>query len=174
VAGTKATRTAVEEAFQQAAQDFDRNHWIVFRYGTSEEGEAYREAGGQCFEEFPDGVAERLASQVVERVFREGPAEQQMSLLKTELKRHSTKLHRLKSGPRHVIEIFGIDFPAEVKRLILSVGIEDPEPNPQRNTFFKSLTLEQGKAILAALDETARKGEGALKELVWCAAFGDK
>jgi len=166
VLGDEATHTAVEEAFQQAAQDFDRNHWIVFRYGTSEEGEAYREAGGQCFEEFSDGVADRLASQVVERVFHEGPAEQQMSLLKTELKRYSTKLHRLKSGPRHVIEIFGIDFPAEVKTLVLSIGINDPEPSPQCNTFFKLLTLEQGKAILAALDETARKGEDALKELV--------
>jgi len=164
--GDKATRTAVEEAFQQAAQDFDRNHWIVFRCGTSEEGEAYRETGGQCFEEFPDGVADRLASQVVERVFHEGSAEQQMSLLKTELKRYSTKLHRLKSGPRHVIEIFGIDFPSEVKPLVLSIGIDDPEPSPQCNTFFKTPTLEQGKAILAALDDTARKGEGALRELV--------
>ena len=166
VLGDEVTRTAVEEAFQRAAQDFDRNHWIVFRYGTSEEGEAYRQTGGQCFEEFPDGVAERLASQVVERVFREGPAEQQMSLLKTELKRYSIKLHRLKSGPRHVIEIFGIDFPSEVKPLVLSIGIDDPEPSPQCNTFFKTLTLEQGKAILAALDETAQRGEGVLKELV--------
>lgn len=166
VLGDKATRTAVEEAFQQAAQDFDRNHWIVFRYGTQEEGEAYREIGEQFLEEFPDGVADRLASQVVERVFRDGPTDQQMSLLKTELKRYATTLYRLKSGPRHVIELFGIHFPAEIKRLVLSIGIEDSEPNSQCNTFFKTLTLKQGKAILAALDETAQRGEGALKELV--------
>ena len=166
VLGDEATHAAVEETYQQAAQAFDRNHWIVFRYGTREELDAYQEMGGQCLEEFHDGVAHRLASQVVERVFREGPAEQQMSLLKTELKRYSTKIHRLKSGPRYIIEIFGIDFPSEVKPLVLSIGIDDPEPSPQCNTFFKTLTLEQGKAILAALDETARKGESALKELV--------
>jgi len=165
VLGDKATRKAVEEAYQQAAQDFDRTHWIVFRYGTREEQDAYQEMGGQFLEEFEDGVADRLASQVVERVFREGTAEQQISLLKTELKRYLTTLHRLKSGSRHVIELFGVRFPAEVERLVLSIGIEDAGPDSP-NTFFKSLTLEQGKAILAALDETARKGESALKELV--------
>jgi hypothetical protein len=165
VLGDEATHTAVEEAYQDAAQDFDRNHWIVFRYGTREEQDAYQEMGGQFLEEFEDGVAERLASQVVKRVFREGPEKKQMSLLKTELKRYSTKLQRLKSGPRHIINIFSISFPAEVKQLVLSIGIKDAGPNSS-NTFFKSLTLEQGKAILAALDETARKGESALKELV--------
>jgi hypothetical protein len=140
VLGDEATRKAVEEAYQQAAQDFDHNHWIVFRYGTREEQDAYQEMG-------------------------EGPEKKQISLLKTELKRHSTTLNRLKSGPRHIIELFGVRFPAEVKRLVLSIGIEDAGPNSP-NTFFKSLTLEQGKATLAALDETARKGESALKELV--------
>jgi hypothetical protein len=159
------THTAVEEAFLKASQDFNRNHWIVFRYGTAKEIGTYQEMGEQCLDRFQDGLADRLASQVAERVFRKGPAEQQMSLLKTELKRYSTKLHRLKGGPRHVIELFGIDFPAEVKQLILSVGIEDAERNSP-NTFLKTLTLEQGKAILAALDETARRGEDALKELV--------
>lgn len=166
VLGDEATRTAVDETYRQVAQDCNRNHWIVFRYGTQKERAAIENEGGQCFEEFDEGIAERLASQVVERVFREGPAEQQMSLLKEELKRYSTRLHRLKSGPRYTIEIFGIDFPAEMKRLVLSLGIEDPDPNPEHNTFFKTLTLEQGKAILAALDKTARKNEGALKELI--------
>jgi len=165
VLGDEATRKAVEEAYQQAAQDFDHNHWIVFRYGTREEQDAYQEMGGQFLEEFEDGAADRLASQVVKRVFREGPEKKQISLLKTELKRHSTTLNHLKSGPRHIIELFGVRFPAEVKRLVLSIGIEDAGPNSP-NTFFKSLTLEQGKATLAALDETARKGESALKELV--------
>jgi hypothetical protein len=62
--------------------------------------------------------------------------------------------------------LLDIDFPSEVKPLVLSIGIDDPEPSRQCNTFFKTLTLEQGKAILVALDETARKGESALKELV--------
>lgn len=165
ILGHEANHAAVEEAFQQAAQDFDRNHWIVFRYGTREELDAYQEMGGQCFEEFEDGVACRLASKVAERVFREGTVEHQMSLLKTELKRYSTKLRRLETGPRHIVEIFGIHFPSEMKPLILSIGIVDPEPSPQCNTFFKAITLEQGKAILAALNEIARKGGGALKEL---------
>jgi len=166
VLGVEATRTVVEDAYQEAAQDYDRNDWIVFRYGTHEEKNAYQEMGGQCLEEFDAGVADRLASQVMERAFCEVPEKLQMSILKTELKRYSTKLHGLKSGPRNIIELFDIDFPSEVKLLVLSIGVEDPQPNPRWNTFFKTLTLEQGKAILAALDEIARKGEDALKELV--------
>jgi hypothetical protein len=164
--GHEATRTAIEEAYSQAAQDYDRNHWIVFRYGKHEERAAYQEVVKQCCEESQDGLADRLASQVVKRIFREGTAEQQTSLLQEELKRYSTKLNHFKTGPHHIVEIFGIHFPAEVKRLVSSIGIEDPEPNPRDNTFFKTLTLEQGKLILAALDETAQKGEGALQELV--------
>jgi len=166
VLGDELTRTAVEEAYQQAAQHYDRNDWIVFLFGTQEEEEAYQNIGGQFLEEFPEGVADRLASQVAARVFREGPEKKQMSLLKTELKRHSTKFCRLKNDAGHIVEIFGIIFPSEIKSLILSTGIDDPEPNPRSNTFFKAITLEQGKAILAALDEAARKGEGALRELV--------
>jgi hypothetical protein len=164
--GHEATRKAVEDAYQHAAQDYDRNHWIVFRYGTDEEQTAYQEVVRQCVEDCQDGVADSLASQVVERVFREGSVEQQTRLLKEELKRYSTKLNHLKTGPHRIFEIFDIHFPAEVKRLISSIGVEDPEPNPRGNTFFKTLTLEQGKLILSALDEIARKGEGALKELV--------
>jgi hypothetical protein len=164
--GHEATRTAIEEAYSQAAQNYDRNHWIVFRYGTHEERAAYQEVVRQCVEDCQDGLADRLVSQVVKKVFSEGSVEQQTRLLKEELKRYSTKLKHLKTGPHHIVKIFGIHFPAEVKRLISSIGIEDPEPNPRRNTFFKTLTLEQGKLILAALDEIARKGEGALKELV--------
>ena len=163
--GDDMTEKTIEQAYQQAAQDYDRNHWIVFRYGTHEEEVAYQQMGGQALEHFHEGVADRLASEVMERVFREGPVEEQMSLLKEELRRYSTKLQSLKSGPQYIIEVFGIDFPVEIKRLALSIGIEDPKPDSP-NTFFKTLTLEQGKAMLAALDEVARKGEGALKELV--------
>jgi hypothetical protein len=165
VLGDEATHTAVEETYHQAAQNFDRNDWIVFRIGTQEEVDAYRKIGGPFLEEFDSGVAHRLASQVVERVFREGTAEQQICLLKENLQRYATTLHRLMRGSQHVIELFGVRFPTEVKRLVLSIGIEDAEPNSP-NTFLKTLTLKQGKAILAALDDTARKGEGALRELV--------
>ena len=67
VLGDEATDAAVEYAYQQAAKNFDRNHWIVFRYGTREEKDAYQKLGGQCFEEFKDGVAEKMASQVMAR-----------------------------------------------------------------------------------------------------------
>jgi len=110
--GDELTHTAVEEAFLQASQDFNRNHWIVFHYGTEGEINAYREMGGQCLDKFPDGVADRLASQVAERVFREEPEERQMSLIKTELKRYSTKLRAVKDRSGHLIQMFGIYFPA--------------------------------------------------------------
>ena|ERR1035438_2802776 len=71
VLGDEATHTAVEETYQHTAQNFDRNDWIVFRIGTQEELDAYRKIGGPFLEEFDSGVAHRLASQVVERVFRE-------------------------------------------------------------------------------------------------------
>jgi hypothetical protein len=166
VLGEQGTATAIEEAFLQTFQDFDRNYWIVFRYGTDEEQNSYQHAGGQAFDEFEDGIASNLASKVVERVFRDGPAEQQMKLLKEELKRYSVKLSRFKTGPHHIIEIFGIDFPIEIKQIVLKAGVEDPDHDPQHNTFFKMVTLEQGKAILYALDDVAAKGEDALEELV--------
>jgi hypothetical protein len=48
--------------------------------------------------------------------------------------------------------------------LVLSTGVDDP--NPQPNSLFGNLSLDQGKALLAKLDETAKKGESALKALV--------
>ncbi|HKN16550.1 MAG TPA: hypothetical protein VJX47_06390 [Candidatus Sulfotelmatobacter sp.] len=100
--GHEATRTAIEEAYSKAAQDYDRNHWIVFRYGTAEERAAYQKMGGQCLKEFEDGLAERLVSQVMKRVLSEGTAEQQTSLLKEEVKRQSITLHRVRSAQRQV------------------------------------------------------------------------
>jgi hypothetical protein len=90
--GHEATRTAIEEAYSQAAQDHNRNHWIVFRYGTHEEQSAYQEVVRQCVQDCQDGLADRLASQVVNRVLREGTAEQQTSLLKEELNRQTDKV----------------------------------------------------------------------------------
>jgi hypothetical protein len=90
--GHEATRTAIEEAYSQAAQDYDRNHWIVFRYGTTEEQAAYQEVVRQCVENCQDDLADTLASKVVKRVLREGTAEQQTSLLKEELNRQTDKV----------------------------------------------------------------------------------
>jgi hypothetical protein len=38
ILGKEQTEKAISEAYEEAAQFFDANHWIVFRYGTSEEG----------------------------------------------------------------------------------------------------------------------------------------
>jgi hypothetical protein len=166
VIGEQATDSAVEEALLSASQDFNRNHWIVFWYGNTEEKNVYQNEGGQALDGFEDGAASNLASKVVERVFREGSTKQQMMLLKEELKRYSVRLNRLKSGPHNIIKLFEIDFPMEVKRLVLAIGVEDPDPVSERNTFFKAVSLEQGKAILSALDLVAARGENVLEELV--------
>jgi len=60
--------------------------------------------------------------------------------------------------------IFGIYFAAELRGLLLSAGVDDPDP--QSIGFFGTLSIEQGKAFLAKLDEVAKKGEGALEALV--------
>ena len=101
---------------------------------------------------------------MVQRVFREGAPEQQQALIKDELARYARKLFSYRPGPQHIVEIFGIYFPTELRRLILSIGVADP--NPQPNGFFGTLSIEQGKTLLSKLDEIAKKGEGALKALV--------
>jgi hypothetical protein len=60
---------------------------------------------------------------------------------------------------RHIVEIFGIYFPAELRTFV-------DDPNPQANGFFGTVSSEQGKALLAKLDETAQNGEDALEALV--------
>jgi hypothetical protein len=96
---------------------------------------------------------------VVQRVLRGGAPEQQRALLKDELARYAKKLHSYKRGWRHSVEIFGISFPAELRTFV-----DDPHPKP--NGSFGTVSIEQGKALLAKLDETAKKGEDALKALV--------
>jgi hypothetical protein len=66
--GKEETDKAIGEAYEEAAQRFDANDWIVFRYGTSEEARAYEDGGGQCFLDFEPGAAEHIASKVIERV----------------------------------------------------------------------------------------------------------
>jgi hypothetical protein len=96
---------------------------------------------------------------VVQRVFRDGPPEQQRSLLKDELARYAKKLDSYKPGWRRHVEIFGISFPAELRTFA-----DDLHPEP--NGFIGTVSIEQGKALLAKLDETAKKGEDALKALL--------
>jgi hypothetical protein len=100
-----------------------------------------------------------MARKVAQRVFRDGAPEQQQVLLKEELARYAKKLHSYKRGSGHIVQIFGIDFPAELRNFV-------DDPHPQRNGFFGTLSIEQGKALLTKLDETAKKGEEALKALV--------
>jgi hypothetical protein len=165
VLGEAETDKAVKEAYEEAAQGgCEKSDWIVFRYGTWDERTTYQDKGGQFLSDFECGVAEEIARSVVQRVFREEAPEKQQALLKDELARYARKLHSYKRGPRHIVEIFGIYFPAELRRLILSIGADDP--NPQPNGFFGTISLEQGKALLTMLDETAKKGEDALKALV--------
>ena len=157
--GEEETQKAVGKAYAETAQLFEQSDWIVFRYGTQEERTAYQDDGGECLSHFECGVAEQIACKVAQRVFRDGSPEQQQALLKEELARYAQKLHSYKRGSRHIVEIFGICFPAE-----LSTFVDDPHPEP--NGSFVSLSIEQGKALLAKLDETAKKGEGALEALV--------
>ncbi len=155
---------AVTNAYEEAAQECERSDWIVFRYGTWEDRTSYQDKGGQRLLDFECGEAEEIACRVVQRVFREGAPEQQQALIKDELARYARKLFSYKPGPQHIVEIFGIYFPTELRRLILGIGVADP--NPQPNGFFGTLSIEQGKALLSKLDEIAKKGEGALKALV--------
>jgi hypothetical protein len=164
ILGEAETDKAVKKAYEETAQDFKQSDWILFRYGTREERSSYQDNGGQSLSDFEPGVAEEIACKVVQRVFRDGAPDQQQALIKDELARYGRKFRGYKRGPQHVVEIFGIYFPAELRRLITSVGVADPDPQP--NGFFGTLSIEQGKALLAMLDETAKKGEGALKALV--------
>jgi len=161
ILGTEKTDKAVTEAFEEEAQTFERHNWIVFRYGTEEERAAYQDLG-VGFQDFEYGVAEEMARRVVQRVFRNGVPEQQQALIKDELARYAKKLKSYKRGPHDVIEISGISFPAELRNLVLSTGVDDPQPSCR----FGTLSIEQGKALLAKLDEAARKGEDALGALV--------
>jgi hypothetical protein len=97
-------------------------------------------------------------------VLREGTPEEQQALLRDELARYAKKLYSYKRGWRHVVEIFGISFPSELRSLIPSTGVDVPSPQP--NETVGTINIEQGKAFLATLNETAEKGESALEALV--------
>src|ERR1700730_16588051 len=159
ILGEEETKKAVRKAYEETAQHFEQSDWIVFRYGTQKERTAYQDEGGECLSHFECGVAEEIARKVAQRVFRGGTPEQQQALLKEELARYAKKLHSYKRGSRHIVQIFGIDFPAELRTFV-------DDPHPQPNGSFGTVSIEQGKALLAKLDETAKKGEDALKALV--------
>jgi hypothetical protein len=164
ILGEAETHEAVKKAYEEAAQDSDQSDWIVFRFGTSKEQTMYQDKGGQGLSHFKRGRAEEIASKVVQRVFREGTPEEQQALIKDELAHYARKLHSYKRGCRHVVEMFGISFPRELCRLVPSTGVDNPNPEP--NGLLQTLSIDQGKALLAKLDEIAKKGEGALKALV--------
>jgi hypothetical protein len=164
ILGKEETEKAVKKAYEEVAQDFERCDWIVFQYGTQEERTLYQDDGGQGLSDFEPGEAEEIACRVVQRVLRDAALEKQLALIKDELARYARKLRSYKRGSQHVVEIFGIYFPSELRRLIASIGVADPDPQP--NGFFGTLSIEQGKALLAMLDETAKQGEGALEALV--------
>ena len=52
ILGEEETNKAVRKGYEEAAQDFERSDWIVFRYGTQEERTAYQDKGGQGLSEF--------------------------------------------------------------------------------------------------------------------------
>jgi hypothetical protein len=64
IRGEEETNKAVRKGYEEAAQDFERSDWIVFRYGTEEERTAYQGKGGQCLSDFECGVAEEIACKV--------------------------------------------------------------------------------------------------------------
>jgi hypothetical protein len=164
ILGKEETDKAVKKAYEEAALEFQRDDWIVYRYGSRDEQNTYGDKGGQCFSDFEPGEAETIACSVVQRVLRQGTPEEQQTLIKDELTRYSKRLYGYKRGWRHAVEIFGIFFPGELRRLILSTGIDGSNPEP--NSFFENFSIEQGKALLAILDEATKKGEDALEALV--------
>lgn len=169
VLGEQERFVLVNEVFLEAALDYPIHHWRVFRYGTPEEKRAYKEKGGGDFQHSEPGVAESMASKVVDRVFREGAPLEQRVLLDAELRRYSATLCSY-VGPAPIvwtmqIGFFEIDFPVELKPFVVSTGINELDPDPDHCSFLEA-SLEQGKAILLALDKVARKGEDALKALV--------
>jgi hypothetical protein len=162
ILGEEETDKAVKKAYEETAHEYERNDWILFHYGTRDEQRAYQDKGGQCLSDFERGEAEEIASRVIQRVFRKGTPEEQQALIKDELARYARKLHSYKRGWRRVVEIFGIFFPVELRSLVLSTGVDNP--NPQANSYVGS--LEQGKALLTKLNEIAERGEGSLAALV--------
>jgi hypothetical protein len=160
------TNYAIDEALAEEAQECDRNTWIVFRYGTTDERREY-EATRRSEFQFEPVAASAVASKVVERIFREASSEEQADLLNEELQRYATKFEGYiaveSSQYRRCfdedgyddpickkIDRFGIRFPATLKSLV-----------PEISDRF-----EEGKAMLKALDEIAKKGEDALKTLI--------
>lgn len=168
ILGKEQTDKAVKKAYEEAAQRYERSDWVVFRYGNEQEQGSYQDKGGQEFLDFKCGEAEEIACRVMERVFRDGMPEEQQALLKDELARYAKKLSSYMPGPGHIAEIFGIYFPIELRPFIVSAGIVDHCPNsgPDTNSDFGTPTIKQGEALLVMLDETAKKGEDALRALV--------
>ena len=162
ILGEAETHEAVKNAYEEAAQDFRQNDWIVFNYGTQEERTLYQDSGGQFLSDFEPGEAEEIAQRVVQRVFHEGTPEEQQALLRDDLARHAKKLYSY-NRCSSAVEICGICFSSQLRGSIPSKGIDVPNPHP--NEAVGTISIEQGKAFLEALNETAKKGEAALEAL---------
>jgi hypothetical protein len=163
ILGKEETDKAVDIAYEETALEFERDDWVVFRYGTHDEQRAYQDKGGQFLSDFEPGEGEEIACRVVQRVFRGGTLEEQQELLRDELARYAKKLYSY-NRCGSVVEIFGVSFPNELRSLVPSKRVE--VPNPQSNETLGTTSIEQGKAFLEALNETAKKGEAALEALV--------
>jgi hypothetical protein len=162
ILGKEETDKAVTKAYEETALEFEREDWIVFRYGTWDEWRAYQDKGGQCLSDFEPGEAEEIACRVVQSVFREGTPEEQQALIKDELSRYAKRLYSYNRGGS-AVEMFGVSFPSELRSLIPSKGVDVPSPQP--NETVGTICIERGKAFLEALNETAKKGEVALEAL---------
>jgi hypothetical protein len=155
IAGKDEKDGAVIQAYEDAAQECERSHWIVFCFGTREERTLYQDQGGQCLWDFASGVSEEIARSMAQRVLSEGKPEKQQALIKDELGRYARKLHRYKRVPGHSVEILGIHFPAELRRLILSTGVNDPDPQP--NEFYGAVTPSMAKLFWHSLMKQIRR-----------------
>ena len=115
--GEEETDKAVKKAYEDIGHEFERDDWIVFRYGTWDEQRAYQVKGGQFLSDFEPAEAEEIACRVVQRVFREGTPEEQLALVRDELTRYARKLYSHNRGGSFV-EMFGVSFPSQVRSLI--------------------------------------------------------
>ena len=122
----------------------------------------YKDKSGQFLSDFEPGEAEGIAQRVVQRVLRGGTPEEQQALIKDELARYARKSYGYNHGGS-VVEIFGVPFPSHLRSLIPSKGVN--VHNPQPNETAGTISIEQGKAFLEVLNETAKKGEAALEAL---------
>ena len=67
ILGSEESDRAIVEAYEEAAQRYERCDWVVFRYGNEQERRSYQDRGGQAFLDFKCGEAEEIAGNVMQR-----------------------------------------------------------------------------------------------------------